>query len=476
MIESLRREGNFLYNRNEMYQRDEKKIFCRQPRKDNPRSEKHYMVCPNCKGYISKLTLRRHYRQCSSTKKGTREICIMSRKIQGDVGIQAGTILRNEVFPLLRDDEVTNVIRYDSIILLYGNQLCLKYRQKHLQKMIRAKLRLLGRFLIEARKMNSSVKNLEDVFEPIRFTNVVAAVNNVAELDDSTGRYKAPATASLLGTLLKQVARTFIIECIKNKKVQAKSDAEDFLRLMEADLSASINTTVAENQLEMKRNKKIDLPLTSDINLLKTYLDKNRSHYCAQLEIEYSFNTWMNLASHTLISILVFNRRRPGEIERTHIDDFKGYQEIGSRQKNTHYVRFIIRGKRGRSVPVLIDLDILKCLQIILKHRENSGVSDNNPFVFGIPGSTYYTHLRATDLIRKYSEACGAKKPALLRGTLLRKHIATLYAQKNLPDQEVGFLLDHLGHERGVHLSHYRQPVAKRDIQVTEFLEQAQGK
>lgn len=134
MKESLHREGSFLYNRNEMCHGGNEKIVCRQPRVDKPRSEDHYMICPNSKGYISTLTLRRYYRQCSWSKKGTREIHILSRTIKGDVGKQAETILCKGFFPLLRDDEVTNAIRYDNIILIYGNQLCLKYRQKHFKK------------------------------------------------------------------------------------------------------------------------------------------------------------------------------------------------------------------------------------------------------------------------------------------------------------------------------------------------------
>lgn len=407
----------------------------------------------------------------------------MSRRIKGDVGKLAGTILQNEVFPLLRDDEVTNAIRYDDTILSYGNKLCIKYKQKHLQKMIRGKLRLLGRFLIEIRKINPSIQDLEDVFDPLRYDNVVEAINVVAGLDEKTGRYRAPATASSLGAVLKQVTRTFIVTCIKEKQKKRKQDTEDFLSLVETELFTTVNTTVTENQLEHRRKKKISLPLTSDINLLNSYLTRNIRACYMDLENEYNYSTWKSLASLTLISIQVFNRRRPGEIERTRIDDFNCYQKIDLNRyqgetegTSNEYFRFMIRGKRARGVPVIMNSEMLKCIHMILKHRKESSVPDENPFVFGISGSTNYKHLRANDLIRKYAEDCGAKKSGLLRGTLLRKHIATLYAEKNLPDQEVGFLLDHLGHERAIHLEHYRQPVAKRDMQVTEFLEHAQGK
>lgn len=47
----------------------------------------------------------------------------MGRKILGPIHPEASTILRQTVFPVLRQDEVVRPIRYDKLIILYENKM-----------------------------------------------------------------------------------------------------------------------------------------------------------------------------------------------------------------------------------------------------------------------------------------------------------------------------------------------------------------
>lgn len=80
------------------------------------------------------------------------------------------------------------------------------------------------------------------------------------------------------------------------------------------------------------------------------------------------------------------------------------------------YVRFVIRSKLGRTVPVILNYSLLECI----KFRTNAKVPAENPYIFGLP--TYnrkrFKYLRACVLMRKFSEDCNAKVAHLLRGTL----------------------------------------------------------
>lgn len=474
-----------------MYNYGSEKILCRRQRKAKP--QKICKPCPNCKGYFSIHVLRRHYRSCSGTQKGTRNITILSRQLEGNISKEAGAILKNEVFPVLKDDAVVNTIRYDKLLIKYGNKLCLKYRDKHLHNMIRAKLRVLGRFIIEIKKLNALIKELADVFQPEHFDDIIKAINVIGKLDEGTGRYKSPSTAFAIGTALKQTARVLITECIKTKDINTKKNTEDVLLLMESDFEMSVNRTVAESQLEQKRRKIVVLPTTADIRCFSSFLTKNLRKSYNQLQTDgYSFQTWKNLASFTLLSIQVFNRRRAGEIERAKIDDFRTCMGVDDmkvkdedlltslplhmKKTTKQYVRFSIRGKLSREVAVLLSRELEASINLILRLRKSAEVSDQNPFVFGLPGSDQ-KHLKATELIRTYSVACGARDPNLLRGTLLRKHIATHSAIKNLEDQQITDLAKFMGHERKIHNDHYRLPIATRDIiQMSQLLEEAQGK
>jgi len=63
-----------------------------------------------------------------------------------------------------------------------------------------------------------------------------------------------------------------------------------------------------------------------------------------------------------------------------------------------------------------------------------------------------------------------------LRGTHLRKHIATKCISLNLLEHQVNDLSNHLRHTDKIHKDHYRLPIASRDIlQVSKLLEYAQG-
>ncbi|KMQ84189.1 hypothetical protein RF55_18231 [Lasius niger] len=105
------------------------------------------------------------------------------------------------------------------------------------------------------------------------------------------------------------------------------------------------------------------------------------------------------------------------------------------------------------------------------------GISSKNPYVFGLSNSNPKRHrfLRATVLMRKFSNYCGAKKPSTLRDTSLRKHIATKCADMEMNETEISRVANFMGHHVDIHKNIYRQPVAKVDIlSMSKVLEKAQ--
>lgn len=124
-----------------------------------------------------------------------------------------------------------------------------------------------------------------------------------------------------------------------------------------------------------------------------------------------------------------------------------------AREFCNEYVRFSIRGKRGRDVTVLLDETMFSAIEMLEKNRLKAGIRQNNPYIFGIPrNSDYkYCYLRACVLRRKYSKQCGAQNPESLRGTPLRKHIATYLVNHNAANIDRTKLANHLGHNMGIH-------------------------
>lgn len=117
-------------------------------------------------------------------------------------------------------------------------------------------------------------------------------------------------------------------------------------------------------------------------------------------------------------------------------------------------------------MPVLLHSQLQDCIKLLLKHRPSTKVTPNNPYLFGIHGydKHRYKHLKACNLMREYSSNCGALKPLILRGTSLRKHIATKCITLNLSESEITELANFMGHDKNIHKSHYRQSIPEIDI------------
>lgn len=357
--------------------------------------------------------------------------------------------------------------------------------------MIRAYLRLLGRFLLTIKENNENITNLECIYHPKFYEDVINSVNKVAGLDDEVGIYSKPTTAAALGTIIKKIGRLLMTECIKRQDEEKKALVKDFLELLIEDYGTSVNKIVLETRLQHQRLKFDDLPSMDDIAKLYMYLKCKRQKAFNDLMNEYTYETWLTLAECTLTSVQLFNRKRAGEIERMFIIDFEQYKGVDpdaidlfknislkAQEAAKKYVRFVIRGKLGRTVPVLLNSNLLECIKLILQFRNNAKVPAENPYIFGLPSyeRKRFKYLRACVLMRKFSEHCNAKVAHLLRGTKLRKHIATFCASMELADTEVSDLANFMGHAEKIHKEVYRQPIISRDIlNITQHLEAAHG-
>ncbi|KAG5861496.1 hypothetical protein JTB14_022387 [Gonioctena quinquepunctata] len=487
IIETIRRRGNFEYNKT--VTDPDKLILCRKPRSKTKLKLDNFLPCPTCKGMFSKLSLRKHHVQCNPTrKKGTKNVLVLSRTLHLQAHDKANAIMKNQILPVLRNDKYTDIIKYDETIIIYGNKRSIKYRsQKHQQVMIRQKLRQAARFLYCVKALAEEITDLASVFHPKYVDVSIKAINEMAVYCEETRQYKAPSTASAIGTLLKFIGATLKIEYIKTEDDYKSKLVDKYLNLLNDELAICVNRTVVENQKERNRTEQIELPSSADIDCLHTYLKKNGRHQYNKLSTGFNIDTWKELLSLTLISVQVFNRRRAGEIERARIVEFNNQTRIDKDNNGEvynsykkvahHYIRFEIRGKLGRGVPVLLSRELESYINLILKHRQDAGVSPDNPFIFGVPNENDdFCYLKATVLLRKYSTECGAKNNITLRGTLLRKHLATTCVTLDLKDSEVTDVANFMSHHEKIHLEHYRQPIPLKDIlRMSQLLEKALG-
>ena len=121
-IAKIRKKGNFLFNVNSDWNNG-KLIPVRRPPKNEKRLGQNFVPCAKCRGFYSKNNIRHHYRQCTKSKGiTTRNVLSLARQVVGRIHPSASLILRRDVFPILRDDNTTRTVRYDELLILYGNQ------------------------------------------------------------------------------------------------------------------------------------------------------------------------------------------------------------------------------------------------------------------------------------------------------------------------------------------------------------------
>lgn len=493
IISAIRKNGNHLYNTDRRFNSGEL-LVVRRPQKHMKRSAQDFVACGNCKGQYSKAVVRHHFRKCTKkVSKTERLVMVKGRKVSARVHERASDLVRTHLYPYMREDNIVRGIRYDKLITLFSNKQCDVYSaHPHMYQMVRARVRLLGRFVQAIKERNNNIKEFADVFQPRNYDDALHAVRIVAAFNSTTRTFAHPSVASNLGTLLKYCGAIIRSEYIRLELSSDQRRVEDFLKLHEEDYGASINRVVMETQLQNNRHKTVVLPSSDDIRKLHDHLKIEREKYYQQLDQQFSQESWRKLAEATLTSLQLFNRRRAGEIERTLLADFSSYQTIDkvadkdayqglSREGQVlakKYVRFMIRGKRGRPVPVLIPSNFLNCMLLIRDNRSNAGVSEENDYLFGLPGKDHdrKKYLKACDLLRSFSGKCDAQVPSSLRGTQLRKHIATKCISLNLSENQVSDLANFMGHADKIHKDIYRQPILQNDIlKISKLLEIAQG-
>ncbi|KYN15697.1 hypothetical protein ALC57_12099 [Trachymyrmex cornetzi] len=227
--------------------------------------------------------------------------------------------------------------------------------------------------------------------------------------------------------------------------------------------------------------KKVVFPILKEDEILYNLLKK-----------KFSYDTWLSLGECTLTFLQIYNRKRAGETQRILLEDFYTYEGLNeqtdpdlfkslsnsAKEIIFKYVRFQIRRKLGRTVSVLLHFDLLNCINLFIQCRAQAKVHPNNPYLFGIVSfhKQRHKHLRACDLMRKFANECNADNPERLRGTLLRKQIATNCDKLKLTEQEVSELADFMGHTKDIHKQYYRLPRKETDILViSKYLDAAIG-
>lgn len=432
-----------------------------------------YVPCEFCLGYYAKREYWKHVQRCTAAPANSKKHGRLLESARMLLPVPAGrSDSLKKLLNTFSSDAVSRTVKSDELILQFAERLFMKHGHDHDQyPAVRNTLREVARLLVDLRTTtNNPSADLKQFIRPIKFSNVVNSALNVAGFDPSTNTMKTPSLALKIGHSIKKCAKIIKANGLQLGDDDSVRNASAFVELCEMEWTQSVSTHALRTLSEMKRNKVKLIPLTEDCVLLTNTLKKTAQEaYGKLLKKEDVKVSWAILNEVTLTTIILFNRRRQGEVSRMKRSDVKDVHQslqddivrsLSPLEKKLCQVlhRIEIVGKRGRTVPILLTSTMMSWLTKLMETREEGGVNPANEYVFACSNYGSMGHLRGSDTLRDYSTSCGASHPELIRSTRLRKQIATLSQILNLKDNELDILANFLGHDIRVHREFYRLP------------------
>ncbi|XP_056441614.1 uncharacterized protein LOC130379052 isoform X2 [Gadus chalcogrammus] len=222
----------------------------------------------------------------------------------------------------MNQDNITDMIRQEKYILKLGEHFYNKKgTDKSQHQYIRQKMREMGRLVLLAKTLGK-LKTIHDFFLPANFCRVVKAVKVVCGWSEDTSSFKIPSLALKLGHSLTKISDIAEFEARMSENKKALENVVTFRTLKEKKWDEWVSSHALRNLRESKWNKPLLIPYCEDVVRLHNHIDTERPKYRSNLETAPNKRNWLSLAKLTLCEVIVFNRRREGEVSKMFLTDF----------------------------------------------------------------------------------------------------------------------------------------------------------
>lgn len=224
--------------------------------------------------------MRRHRKNCAARSKSSglenRETHLSSAQLfticSGARQHFYSTLrLKQEVFPIMRNDEISKIAMSDTLICSYAESLLKKHKRVRIKNVISNKMRELGRLLLSLKKI-TGFEHLFELMKPEIFENFVAAAKIISGYNTESRTFTASSLALHLGTTLKQVCDVATKLIIQKSPLLSYSNPEDALKcikrlkhLIENHWNSEISSLALKVLNEKKYTNPKLLPLTEDV-------------------------------------------------------------------------------------------------------------------------------------------------------------------------------------------------------------------
>lgn len=377
---------------------------------------------------------------------------------------------------MMRGDDISFEAKKDLLIVHFGDSYLKKHRKERSAYTCSNHMRELSRLLITFRKLINDEKiEFKDILQPKYFDIIVTAVRQLSGYDYIAKTFNAPSLAMHFGTNLKVISDELlhlILRQSKGFRCKNKQETENWLELVknfkhlvESRWNIEMGSLAHKDLQEKKWNKPLLLPLVSDIKIFRDETLKTAENCRINFETKTATEkVYKTLVQCLLALLIIFNRRRIGDIQYLKISDYRNNQKsnytdfesaLSATEKvlATQYRRVLNSGKGSRAVVVLIPKIIEKYITLLLDHRHKF-IDEDNDYLFAIPKSKIKWG-RGDVAIKNLTKKMPLKNPSAITSNRLRKQIATVMQILNLSQDDLKQFSRFMGHTEKTHREFY---------------------
>ena len=314
LLLTLRNLGNHKHNMAVLEKKEGEIIVIHRPQGDA--DYQNYVPCRYCYGYLSKNAIWKH--NCLLAPKSEDGATVPRIRKGGKELLQQAhdgeTIGFSGMMNGMKQDDDGLVAAKDALILQYGRSLCNKFGGDREQfNYIRSKMRQIARLLRHLRKIGSQPSvAMTDFIHPTKFKLMIQAAKECAGFNENA--YEKPSSAIKSGGILKRLAEMKQTGALQRGDTAEADSCTQFIKLCKLNWANEVSSVASRNLSDRKRLGVLVIPLTEDImklNEFLTALADTNIHMVAE-----SSEAFMSLTQVTLAKVLLFNRKRQGEVSR----------------------------------------------------------------------------------------------------------------------------------------------------------------
>lgn len=222
--------------------------------------------------------------------------------------------VKKEIFSRMQSDEITSTALQDPIILLFGEDLLKKTKNKRSMYHISNKLRECGKFLIEMKKLGP-YNSILSTLKPQCFDDAIEATKQMSKFEAQLKSFGAASLALHFGTTLKKLAdlseklilRKQVPVLVENIE-KTLTHLKRFKKIVRTQWTTELGSLALKDLTEKSATKPKLLPVTEDIMKLKNFAENAAEEAYAKLKLSQSINAYKILVETTLVLTILHNR------------------------------------------------------------------------------------------------------------------------------------------------------------------------